>query len=132
MEQSRYIKFWSNIFFIIPFAFAISYKIWWYGIIIGAVFVISSIFHFNKEKKFVFIDVTSSTILMASNFILLFSGHWIVPYSLIAVVCAVIAIFFYFRQYKHGYNLNHGLWHIFSAGVSFFCVATFLSFMNLF
>jgi hypothetical protein len=132
MREVQQLKFWSNLFFLIPFAFAVSYKVWWYGIVIGTVFIISSIFHFYKEQKFVFVDVTSSTLLMASNFILLFSGHWKTPYSLIAVVCAVIALSFYFKQNKSNYNIYHGFWHIFSAAVSFFCVATFFSYMNLF
>jgi hypothetical protein len=132
MKEAQQLKFWSNLFFLIPFALATSYKVWWYSVVIGAVFIISTTFHFYREKKFVFIDVISSTTLMASNFILLFSGHWILPYSLTAVVFAIIALFFYFRQSKRNYNLNHGLWHIFSAGVSFFCLATLLNFMNLF
>jgi hypothetical protein len=126
MGKVRQLKFWSNIFFLIPFAFAVSYEVWWYSVIIGIVFIISSYFHFNEEKKLEYVDVASSTTLMASNFILLFKGYWVLPYSMIAIGCAIIAIFFYFRQFKHGYDLNHGLWHIFSAGVSFFCVATFL------
>lgn len=118
-------------FFLIPFAFAVSYEVWWYSIVIGIVFIISSIFHFYKEQKLVFIDISSSTILMASNLILLFKGHLVLPYTAIALLCAVIALFFYFRQFEKGYNLNHGLWHVFSAGVSFFCVATFLSYMQI-
>lgn len=132
MKEVQQLKFWSNLFFLIPFAFATSYKVWWYAVIIGTVFIISSIFHFYKEKKFILIDVSSSTLLMASNFILLFSGHWTMPYSLLAVICAVIAILFYFKQNDFNYNIYHGFWHIFSAGVSFFCVATFLSYINLF
>lgn len=131
MNNIRQLKFWSNIFFLVPFAFAVSYEVWWYSIVIGIVFIISSYFHFNDEKRLEYVDVASSTTLMASNFILLFKGHWTLPYSLIAIGCAVIAIFFYSRQFKHGYDLNHGLWHIFSAGVSFFCVATFLASIQL-
>jgi len=132
MKQVQQIKFWSNLFFLIPFAFAVAYGVWWYSVVIGIVFIISSIFHFYNEKKLEYVDVTSSTTLMASNMVLLFMGRWVLPYSLIAIGCAIIALFFYFRQHKGGYNLYHGWWHIFSAGVSFFCVATFLHFIKLF
>jgi uncharacterized membrane protein (UPF0136 family) len=131
MNTIKQLKFWSNIFFLIPFAYAVSYEVVWYSVVIGIVFIISSYFHFSEEKKLVYIDVASSTALMASNFILLFKGQWNLPYSLIAIGCAAIAILFYSRQFKHGYDLNHGLWHIFSAGVSFFCVATFLASIHL-
>ncbi len=132
MNSIKQIKFWSNIFFLVPLVFAIAYNVFWYAIIQGLVFIISSYFHFHHEKRIEYIDVTSSTSLMLANFILLFKGHWILPYSITAIVFAITAIFFYSRQFKHGYNFNHGLWHIFSAGVSFFCVATFLHFTNLF
>ncbi len=134
MNQVRQIKFWSNIFFIIPLAFAISYEVWWYSIVMGIVFIISTLFHFKEEEKggLEYVDVTSSTGLMLSNLILLFKGHWILPYSVVAIICAVIALTFYARQFKYGYDLNHGIWHIFSAAVSFFSVATFLNFMGLF
>ncbi len=131
MNNIRQMKFWSNIFFLIPFAYAVSYEVVWYSIVIGIVFIISSYFHFSEEKKLIYVDVVSLTVLMASNLILLFKGYWTLPYSLVAIGCAVIAIFFYSRQFKHGYDLNHGLWHIFSAGVSFFCMATFLTSIHL-
>ncbi len=132
MQSVKQIKFWSNLFFLIPLAFAISYNVYWYSVIIGLTFIISSYFHFHHEKRIAVIDVTSSTTLMLANFILLFNGHWVLPYSVIAIICAIIALGFYFRQDKGGYNVYHGMWHIFSAGVSFFCVATFLSFIHLF
>jgi hypothetical protein len=71
---------------------------------------------------------------MLGNFILLFKGHWVFPYSALAITFAIIALSFYFYQHKgsRGYNFYHGMWHIFSAGVSFFCVATFLVFKGLF
>lgn len=134
MESVKQIKFWSNLFFLIPLAFAISYTINWYSIIIGLVFVISSYFHFYNEKRIEYIDIVSSTTLMLSNLILLFRGHWATPYSVFAIICALIALSFYFYQYKgsRSYGFYHGWWHIFSAGVSFFCIATYLSFVGLF
>jgi CHASE2 domain-containing sensor protein len=114
-------------------AFSIAYQVFWYSVIIGLVFIISSFFHFHNEKRIEYVDITSSTSLMLSNFILLFQGRWIFPYSILAIICAVIALCFYFYQHKgvRGYNFYHGWWHIFSAGVSFFCLATFLSFIHL-
>lgn len=133
MQQIQQIKFWSNLFFLVPLAFSIAHHVFWYSVIIGLVFLISSFFHFHNEKRIESIDVISSTSLMLSNFILLFQGRWILPYSAFAIMCAIIALSFYFYQHKghRGYNFYHGWWHIFSAGVSFFCIATFLSFIQL-
>ncbi len=124
MEKVHRVVFWSNLFFLIPFFFAVTNKIWLYSVIIGIVFIVSSIFHFNYEKKFKYLDIVSSTILIISNMFLLFLGHWILPYSAIAIGLAVIAIFFYLHQNKK--TINHVWWHIFSAAVSFFCIATYL------
>ena len=131
MKSISQIKFWSNIFFLVPLAVALWYHIIWYSIIIGLVFVISSYFHFKNEKKLEYVDVTSSSTLMVANVVLLFLGHWMLPYSVIAIGCAVLALIFYARQFKYEYNFNHGIWHLFSAGVCLFCLFTLLAFMHV-
>jgi hypothetical protein len=45
---------------------------------------------------------------MLANFILLFKGHWVLPYSITAIGFAVVALFFYYRQFRHGYNESYG------------------------
>lgn len=118
---------WSNLFFLIPLAVAIFYSLYWYAIILLVVFIVSYDFHLlNEAKKIYYLDVIFSSILMLSNFILLFMGHLVLPYSALALLCALVALFFYFRRSKHDYYFNHSLWHIFSAGVCIFCLLTFL------
>lgn len=118
---------WGNLSFLIPLIVAIYYGVYWYAIILLTVFVVSYDFHFFCEAKEVYyLDIIFSSILMLSNFILLFMGHWTLPYSSLAVIFAIIALFFYFRKSKHDYYFNHSLWHIFSAGVCIFCLMTFL------
>ena len=123
---------WSNLFLLIPVAVAFNHNLYWYAIILLAVFIISFDFHFFKEARQVFyLDVAFSSLIMLSNTILLFLGHWKLPYSIIAVIFALIALIFYFRRSKHDYYINHSFWHIFSAGVCLFCLMTFLSFGQL-
>ena len=131
MKPISQIKFWSNVFFLVPLAIALWYHIIWYSVIIGLVFIISSYFHFKSEKKLEYVDVASSSLLMVSNVALLFIGHWLLPYSILALVFAAIALGFYARQFKHGYNFNHGMWHLFSAGVCTFCIFTVLKFFHV-
>ncbi len=120
---------WSNLFFLIPLIIAINYNIHWYAIILLLVFIISLDYHFfNEAKSIYYLDVVFSTILIISNLILLFRGNWILPYSLIAVLFAMNALYFYSKKSKSVYYYNHSLWHIFSAGVCIFCLITFLSF----
>ena len=125
--QSEFLKY-SNLFFLIPLIIALFSGIYWYTIVLLVVFIVSYDFHFFSEAKEVYyLDVIFSSILMLSNFILLFMGHLILPYSVLAIICALIALFFYFRRSKHDYYFNHSLWHIFSSGVCIFCLITFLS-----
>jgi len=127
MKQFIEMKFWSNLFFLIPFFISISYNLYWYSVIIGIVFIVSSLFHFYNENKILFyFDVFFSTILMVSNFILLFNGNWVLPYSILAIVCALIALTFYFKESKNSYNIYHSMWHIFSVGVSVSCLITYI------
>lgn len=121
---------WSNLFFLIPLILSVSYSIYWYAIILLVVFIVSFDFHFfNEAKEVYYLDVTFSSILMVSNFILLFKGNWLLPYSFISIIFALIALFFYFRRSKHDYFFNHSLWHVFSAGVCFTCLITFISYV---
>lgn len=130
MKQVKEMKFWSNIFFLIPFFISINYNLYLYSMIIGIVFVVSSVFHFCNENKIIYyFDVIFCSILMLSNFILLFAGHFILPYSIFAVICAIIALIFYFKQSKDSYNIYHSMWHFFSVGVCIFCLITFISFI---
>ena len=118
----------SNLFFLIPLVFAIVANLYWYAIILFVVFVVSYDFHFFSEAKEVYyLDVIFSSILMLSNCILLIMGHGLMPFSLLAVITALIALFFYFRRSRHDYYINHSLWHVFSAGVCLFCLLAFIS-----
>jgi hypothetical protein len=125
MKSIRAFKFWSNAFFLIPLALSLS-KIYWYAFVIGLVFFISSYFHYYNEKKLEYVDVTASLSLMVSNLTLLFIGHWKLPYSFGAIIFGVIALYFYYRQFKYGYEFNHGVWHVCSAIVSTLCVLTYI------
>ncbi|HQV64692.1 MAG TPA: hypothetical protein PKZ56_00435, partial [Candidatus Paceibacterota bacterium] len=108
--------------------FAISYGVYWHAVIQGLVFIISSYYHFHHEKRIEYIDVFASSVLIIANFTLLFLGHWHLPFSILAFpIGAMVALYFYYRQFKGNYNVNHGLWHICSAIISTLCVITFLS-----
>ena len=109
---------------------AVVYGVYWYAVVLLALFIVSFDFHFFKEAREVYyLDIIFSSLLMLSNFVLLFVGHWALPFSAVAVLFALIALFFYFRRSEQNYYKNHSLWHIFSAGVCVFCLITFLAFV---
>jgi hypothetical protein len=119
------IKFWSNMLFVLPLMFAVFYNLAWYVPIIGIVLIISSIYHYSNEKILIHTDHAFALLLIAANFFLLLSGKYLSLFSFSAVMLALLAGYFYFRQAKHGYDLNHGLFHIFSALISIFSILTF-------
>lgn len=124
--QSTKFKTWSNIFFLFPFILSLQFQIFTYSLIIGVMIILSLLFHYSDEKKYFYRDCFISILLMVSNFVLLISGEWQAPYSIIALSSAVLAIYFYIRQYKKGYNFNHGMWHVLSAIVCYYSILTFL------
>ncbi len=126
MKQSFQIKSWSNLFFLVPLVISLKHHIYWYAIVIGLVFIVSSIFHLRNEKNFAYADVVGAYVLMIANLLLLFKGDWVFPYGIGAFISAVIALWFFYRQNKHGYNFNHGMWHIFSAATSFLSVVAYI------
>lgn len=127
MKLINQFKVWSNIFFLLPLFFAIQNRIFWYSTVIGVMILVSLFYHLSNEKKYFYRDCLVSTILMTSNFILLIFGKWLLPFSMITIFFAIIAIYFYTIQFKKNYNLNHGLWHFFSAIVCCFSILTFIS-----
>ncbi len=119
------IKFWSNLLFILPLIFAVFYKVSYYIPVIAIVFIISSIYHYSDEKRLVKIDLAFAYFLIFCNCVLLYIGGILSPFAFSAVVFAMLAGYFYFRQAKHGYDFNHGLFHIFSAMISIFSILAF-------
>jgi hypothetical protein len=119
------IKFWSNLLFLLPLLFAVFYKLALYIPVIAIVIIISSIYHYSNEKMLVNTDMFFALLLIFANFTLIFSGTILSPFSISAFTCALLAGYFYYRQQKHGYDLNHGLFHIFSALISIFSILAF-------
>ncbi len=120
-------KVWSNILFLAPLYLSVVTNMYGYVIIISFVLIFSTFFHIYDEKRFKMIDIISSLSLITANLILLFGGNLKLPYSLISLLFAGVAIMFYLKQSKKFYNFNHGMWHIFSAIVCYFSVLTFIS-----
>lgn len=129
MQKILKARFWTNLFFLIPLLISINYNLFWYAGIISVVIIVSSVFHFFNQNKYLnYLDIFFSNILILANLILLFMGHWLFPYGIITIVFTLIAIFLYFNQSKN-YNLYHSFWHIFSASICCLSLVTYLVFL---
>lgn len=120
-------KVWSNLLFLIPLLISIQYGLYWYLFIIGLAFVFSTTYHLRNETMYAFHDFIFSSILIISNFYLLFKGNINSNYSLVALGISVFAIYFQQRALKYSYDFNHGVWHILSALI---CIFSLISFVN--
>jgi hypothetical protein len=86
----------------------------------------STLYHLAHEKRFLMIDRIAALALFANNMVLLYLAK--ASWYEIATVAGLIflALLFFYREDRYGYELNHFLWHLFSAMVSTFCLITFV------
>lgn len=120
-------KVWSNLLFLIPLLISIQYGLYWYSTIVLLVFIFSTFYHLRNEKIYAIHDFICSSLLILSNFYLIFSGNVNSVSSLAALTIAALAIYFHQKALKRSYDFNHGVWHILSALI---CVFSLISFVN--
>lgn len=125
--NSRYLRktTWSNLFFLIPLTMSLKFGIVYYSYILGAMILISSLFHYSDNFKLRYPDIFISSILIISNFYLIIMGNWKLPFSLFAILIAVLAVLVYCLQFRSRRILLHNIWHILSAAICYFSILTF-------
>lgn len=115
---------WSTFFFLVPWALAWSLKLAALGSILTAVIAFSYLYHLRHGRLMRALDAAFAVLLMSAHLVLCVLGRFALPYFAFVVLFAPIAVFFYFR--REGRDLNHALWHLFSAAVSVSAQLTFL------
>jgi hypothetical protein len=109
-----------------PLILAAYWHLWPTVILILAVAGFGSLYHLSREKRFLLPDRISAILLIASNFILCYLGDYKAPYFWVAVLFALLSFLYHFYlQNKGQYDLNHGLWHMYGALITLFCIFTF-------
>ena len=118
-------KVWSNLFYLIPLGFSLYYQIFIQSFLIFSSFIFSILFHINDEKKFVVFDYLFPFLLIFYNIYLCYLSEFKRPYFGIALFFVVVSLYFYFKTDKKTYELNHSLWHFFSAVITVFCILAY-------
>lgn len=118
----------SNLFFIIPLFLTAYFHLYFYTAVILIVISNSFLYHFWDEQKFIYSDRVLAYLLIAVNLFYCWLGKFTYPYFYIALIFVGVALYFNFRKIndKTSYNLNHGLWHIFSSLITLFSILTFV------
>lgn len=123
--MNMHFKIWSNIFFLIPLLLSIYYQIWVHSVLILSVMIFSTLCHINHEKKWAIIDQISAIALMLFNLYLVYLSHFRQPYFFLVLFFVVVAFYFYLKQRKSNYNLNHSLWHLSSVVITVLCILAY-------
>jgi hypothetical protein len=118
---------WSILFFLVPWALAWYARIFPLAIVLTGVICLSLLNHLGEEKNAKTLDVIFAWTLMILHLILCVFGGFAMPYFLFVLILVPIAIFFYYRRSRAGYDWNHGLWHLVSAAISVFAQLTYLA-----
>ena len=121
------LKIITELLFLIPLALALAGELYLYSTIIALSIVIAILYHLSKEKKFLFLDATFSTILVCTNLYFLYLSNFEYPYFQLALASLAASFYFYFRAQKTNYDFNHSAWHIASVLITLFCVMAYIS-----
>jgi len=114
---------WSNVFYLIPFAFALQTQFWVDAIAIALLFVASTAYHASGERKFATFDVLVSACVIVLNSVMVYLGAR--PLGLLFVIGVLLAIGLCIRysleQGDRG-SVAHGWWHVVAAALLTACV----------
>jgi hypothetical protein len=124
MNTKRFIV-WSNMLFVIPFVFSMMFGMWSVAVIIALATVSSVVLHSYGGKRFLMADRLFGVCLIVLDIALSVLGHFVMPYFLCVLFFGCIAAYFYIQKRADIYNMNHGMWHIFLAIFTLFCLLTY-------
>lgn len=115
----------SNCFYLLPLALAVYWSLWPTAVLVCAVFGFGMAYHLTHERRFFREDTLFAYLLIASNLVLCYVGRFQAPYFWIAALFVVLAFTYHFYlQNKGQYDLNHGMWHLYGALITLFCIFT--------
>lgn len=117
----------SNSFFLVPILLSILFKTYFMIIFLSLAICGSFIYHYHHEKKFLYVDMIFSFLLMFANIYLCYLSRFRFPYFQIAIIFVIVAFYFWQKAEKNKtekrkYNLYHLLWHLVSTIITIVCM----------
>ena len=116
------LKTLSNVSFAIPFVLAVLFKIYFMIFFIGLAMIVSLIYHVHDERRLQKMDMVAAFTLIGANLFLCYLFGFAFPYFHLALLFVIFAVYFYIKQNRYNYNLNHSLWHLSSVLITTFCI----------
>ena len=119
-------KNWSNAIYLVPLIVASYWHLWLTAVLSLCVALFGFLYHLSQEKRHVVPDMIFAWSLIVSNVVLCYWGSFKEPYFAIAVLFLCLALFYrYFPWTKQEYDVSHGLWHVYGALITLFCIFTY-------
>ena len=125
MPRFKRFVVWSNVAYLVPLAAAAAAGLWVFAVLLGALFITSTGYHFSNERKFIMSDQVSAYAVIAYNLFLLFSTGFPVGNLTLALVLLAAALYFRYVGEKKNFDLSHGLWHISCASITLACISAY-------
>lgn len=125
VPRSLAFKNTSNAFYLVPFVAALYSNLLLTQILVFAVVIFGLLYHLSHEKRFLLPDAIAAYSLILSNLWLCYLGDFQAPYFWIALLFVFLASFYHYYLQRIGeYSLNHGMWHMYGALITLFCIFT--------
>jgi hypothetical protein len=119
------LKISTELLFTIPLLLTLVAGLYVYSAIIVLSIISALLYHLNKEKRFLYLDVALSTALISTNLYYVYLSNFKFPYFPIALLALAASFYFWMRAQKSNYNFNHSMWHISSVTITVCCVLAY-------
>ena len=115
---------WSNTAYLAPLVLAYYWALYPTLALVVAVISFGCLYHLSNESRYLWPDRISALLLISSNLVLCYLGAFQAPYFWIALLFVGFAFLYHFvlQNNKGQYELNHGMWHIYGALITIFCI----------
>ncbi len=120
------LKIITELFFIIPLILTLVEGLYIYSAIITLSIISALLYHLNKEKRFLVLDVILSTTLISTNLYYVYLSSFKFPYFHIALLALVASFYFWMRAQKSNYDFNHSMWHLSSITITVCCILAYV------
>ena len=120
------LKIIPELFFIIPLILTLVEGLYIYSAIITLSIISALLYHLNKEKRFLVLDVILSTTLISTNLYYVYLSSFKFPYFHIALLALVASFYFWMRAQKSNYDFNHSMWHLSSITITVCCILAYV------
>ena len=118
-------KIWTSLLFIIPAIVSFCLHLYLYFGVITLAMLSSVAYHKMKERKFYWLDLVASFILMGFNLAFLLKAKLDLNFWLIPIGFVILSFYFWNKAHKKQYGFNHSLWHIFSMMITTYSVLAY-------